>query len=384
MASIVFAVVLCVLMDSVKKGLLDRMKENIVSIYSGYVQVQQNGFWENRTLEQSFKPTKQLLQYLSGHHEIVSVIPRLESFILVASDDYAKGTLIVGIDPEMEARHGDLSDKIISGTYLSVGDRAALITEGLAGYLRLGAGDTIVLLGQGYHGATAVGKYLIKGVVKFGSPELNEGLVYLPLQESQSLFAADERITALVLDLQDIDLSHQVANELSEDLGHQYEVMSWQEMSPELDQFIKGEETENVIFQIILYLLIAFGIFGTILMMTLEREREFGILVAIGMKKHFLSSMVILENLMIALLGSLGGLLLSFPATFYFFRYPIPLKGKLAEAYENFGIEPIFYFSIDPEIFYSQAIIVLLLASLLSFFPVLKVGALHPVNAMRK
>ena len=65
--------------------------------------------------------------------------------------------------------------------------------------------------------------------------------------------------------------------------------MSWQQMSPELNQFIRGEEAENVIFQVILYLLIGFGIFGTILMMTLEREREFGIMVAVGMRKWRLS-----------------------------------------------------------------------------------------------
>ncbi len=80
----------------------------------------------------------------------------------------------------------------------------------------------------------------------------------------------------------------------------------------------------------------------------------------------------------------MGGMLLSFPITYYFFQYPINISGKLAEAYENFGIEPVFYFSIEPEIFYTQAIVVLFLASLLSLFPLVKIFLLQPVTAMRK
>ena len=94
--------------------------------------------------------------------------------------------------------------------------------------------------------------------------------------------------------------------------------------------------------------------------------------------------MVILENLLIAILGSFSGMLLSFPVAYYFYKYPISLTGNLAEAYENFGIEPVFYFSIEPVIFYTQAIIVMIVAAILSAFPLLKINALQPVEAMRK
>ena len=384
MASIVFAVILCVLMDSVKKGLLDRMKENIVGIYSGHAQVHQHGYWDERTLENSFAIRPTFAENLLDQEFVRSAIPRLESFILAASDQFVKGTMILGVDTEQEAMVTNLDEKVINGHYLLPDDEQVLVTEGLANYLQLDVGDTIVFLGQGYHGVSAVAQYRIKGLVKFGSPDLNEGLVYLPLKESQRLFGAPDRLTAMVLMLSDIDKSSKVAQQVSEYVGSDYEVMSWQRMSPELDQFIRGEEAENVIFQIILYMLIGFGIFGTILMMTLEREREFGIMVAIGMKKWALSVMVILENWMIAILGAVGGMLLSFPITYYFYKYPISLGGDLAEAYENFGIEPIFYFSIEPVIFYTQALIVLALASLLSLFPLLKIHFLNPVDAMRK
>ena len=145
------------------------------------------------------------------HREITGIVPRAESFILAASDDYVKGTMIVGINPDAEARFMGLNQKVISGEYLASDNSEVLVTEGLGQYLRLGVGDTIVFIGQGYQGASAVAKYPIKGLVKFGSPDLNQGLVYLPLAQFQDMFGADQRLTANVLMLKDIEQSEPVA-----------------------------------------------------------------------------------------------------------------------------------------------------------------------------
>ncbi len=97
-ASIVFAVVLCVLMDSVKKGLLDRMKDSVVGLYTGYVQVHGQGYWDTKTWDHSFGPSDTLRQQIQSHPNVLAMVPRLESYTLVASDSYARGTVIVGID----------------------------------------------------------------------------------------------------------------------------------------------------------------------------------------------------------------------------------------------------------------------------------------------
>ncbi len=382
MGSIVFAVLLSILMDSVKKGLLDKMKDNVVGFYTGYVQVHGQGYWEDKTLENSFEPASLVTEAISDNSQVTSAVPRLESFVLAASDNLSKGSMLVGIAPADETAVTGLNDKLVSGEYLNQGDQAVLLTEGLADYLRLGINDTLVIIGQGYHGVSAAGKFPIKGLIKFGSPDLNKGLIYLPLSTAQQLFGAENRLTSLVLQIRDNPKSRQVAQQLQANLSDEYEVMNWQAMLPELDQVIQGEETENVIFQIVLYMLIAFGIFGTILMMTIERQYEFGVLLAIGMKRHILSGVVILENIFLALIGACMGILLSIPIVYYLYKVPIRLQGQLAEAYENFGIEPIFYFSVDAVVFYSQGVVVLLLALVLAFYPMLKIWKLDPVKAM--
>lgn len=383
MASIVFAVLLAILLDSVKEGMLFKLQENVVSFYSGAIQVHKNGYWEEKTLDNTFFSNDSLLMKVNASPGVNSAVARLESFALAASDRYTKGCMIVGIEPNEEVKVTDLDQKISDGEYLSRGDHSVLLAEGLAEYLRLTVGDTLVIIGQGYHGVSAAGKYPIKGLLKFASPDLNKSIVYLPLRLAQQLFGAPDLITALVLDIENVNDAELIERNLNQALSGEYEVMGWKKLMPELHQIIEGERSENVIFLVVLYMLIAFGIFGTVLMMTVERQYEFGVLVAIGMRRLRLSSVVIMENIIISILGAIAGTVLSVPVVLYFYKFPIRISGELEKAYENFGFEPIFYFSVEPIIFYRQALIVLIIALVLSIYPLFKITRLEPVTAMR-
>ena len=383
MASIVFAVLLAILLDSIKEGMLFKIQENVVSFYTGSIQIHHHGYWDEKTLDNSFVVSDSLDRLIQSHPGIKTSANRLESFALVASDHYTKGCLIVGIEPDQESLVTSLDNKITEGHYLTKEDESVLLAEGLAELLRLKVNDTLVILGQGYHGTSAAGKFPIKGLVKFASPELNKSMVYLPIKASQYLFSAPNLITTKVIDIENINEAGVIEGELADALGANYEVMEWKNLMPELDQMIEGERTENLIFLVLLYMLIAFGIFGTVLMMTVERQYEFGVLVAIGMRKLKLSGVVITENIIISILGAISGTLLSVPAVLYFYKFPIRITGELEKAYESFGFEPIFYFSIEPIIFCRQAIIVLCIALVLSVYPLFKILNLEPVAAMR-
>ena len=382
MASIVFAVILAILLNSVKEGVLVKMQENAVNFHTGAIQVQDTNYWEEKTLEHSFIPKADLVKPLEQHKHISGTTRRLETYALAASEEYSKASLIMGIEPSTEPLITKLDKRMVSGEYLTKDDEAVLLSDGLAKYLQLDVNDTLVLIGQGYHGISAAGKYPVKGLVKSGSPELNKRLVYMPLQLAQYLFGAEDRVTSVIIQPTEVSLSVKLAAELS-DHFQTNRVMSWQKMLPELDQMIEAERAESVIFLFVLYLLISFGIFGTILMMLMERQFEFGTLVAIGMQKKLLSFVVVLENIFISLLGALVGICLSIPVVMYFHFNPIEVGGELKEVYENFGFEPIFNFSIDPNIFYSQTIIVVIIALILSLYPIIKMMSLDPVTAMR-
>ncbi len=383
MASVVFAVVLAVLLNSVKEGVLFKMQENAVSFYTGAIQIHKKGYWEEKMLDNAFSPNKKDNIQILKLDEVEGITSRLESFALAASEDLTKGCMIVGIDTEKESLITNVESKLTEGQFLTPTDRSILLTSGLAEYLDLQLNDTLVLLGQGYHGINAAAKYPIKGILKLASPELNKQLVYLPLALAQEFFGAENRVTAQILKIKNINYASSVTKDIQQ-LLPDLEVMDWKILLPQLSQMLKGERVENMIFLGILYLLISFGIFGTILMMLMERQYEFGVLTAIGMLNRNLSVIVVLENIFISLLGSIIGTVLSIPVILYFHLNPIPVTGDLKETYENFGFEPVFYFSIDPWIFYSQTVVVVIIALVLSFYPMLKLWRLEPIEAMRK
>ena len=382
-SSVVFAVLLAIALNSVKEGMLIKMQENIVSFYSGAIQLHQNGYWDDQTINNTFESDLKIEEILRSHDNVEAVIPRLESFALTASEENSRGSLVVSIDAEKEQLITRIDQKLAKGTFLQPEDKAAMVTLGLADYLKLDVGDTIVIIGQGYHGVSAAGKYPIKGILDFASPQLNRSMVYLPLKEGQWLFGAENRLSALVVQVDEIDEASDTARQLSQLTGTDYEVMDWKVLLPELDQIIEGERAESVIFLFVLYLVISFGIFGTILMMTMERQYEFGVLVSIGMKKLKLSTVVVLENILVSLMGAMIGTLISIPVIGYLNAYPIKIGGELKEAYERYGFEAVFYFSVDPKIFYSQTLVVLVIALVLSVYPMIKIGNLDPVAAMR-
>ena len=384
MSAVFFAVVLSILTSSLWNGVFDNLIKNVVSYYSGYIQVHKKGYWDERTLDNTFLGTVQLENKIRQHHNVIGVAPRLEAFALASSEDLTKGCMVMGISPDDEDKITTLKSKVSKGEYLINNDRAVLLGEGLANRLKLQVHDTIVLIGQGYHGATAAGKYQIKGLVKFGSPDLNNQSLFLSLSTMQELFSAEGILTSYVLALKKTSLLNSTASAVQSTIGSEYETMTWEDMMPEVVQHIRTDNASMYIIQGILYMLICFGIFGTLLMMMVERKYELGMLVAIGMKKLILMQLLSMESLMTLISGCILGMLASIPIVYYLNKYPIQFTGQLAETYEEFGFEAIFPSSTDPQIFITQGLVVLILGMLLSIYPLVKIASLNPVSAMKK
>lgn len=383
-AAIFFAVILSVVTSSLQDGVFDNLIKNVVSFYSGYIQVHKTGYWDERILDNTFERSLQVEQQILGNSNVTEIAPRLESFALASSQELTKGCMVIGISPEEENKITALLPKVVEGEYLTKEDRDVLLGQGLASRLNLSLHDTLVLLGQGYHGATAAGKYRIKGIIRFGSPDLNDQALFLSLAAAQELYSADNLLTSYVLGLKNPSLLSSTADRLRSAVGDAYEVMTWEEMMPEVIQHIRTDKGSMYIIQGILYMLICFGIFGTLLMMMVERRYEMGMLVAIGMKKIKLMQLLMMESVLTVLTGCLLGIAASIPIVYYLYRHPIRFKGEMAKVYEEFGFEPIFPTSTDVNIFITQGLIVLVIGLMLSMYPIVKVARLDPVSAMKK
>jgi len=381
-ASIFFGVLLSAYMTSMQEGSYDKMVEIVVKFYSGYMQVHKSDYWENRSINNSFDFDQELISQLKKHQEVDLVIPRLESFGLASAGELTRGSAIFGIVPDLETKLTGIADKIVEGKYLQTDDKGVVIGKGLADYLKLNLNDTLVIITQGYHGVSAAGKFPVHGIIKHVSPELNKSIIYMELTTCQSFLGAENKLTSMVVNVANNDAMQRTLKKLKSEIKEPYSVMSWEEMQPEVVQQIESDRAGGIIMKAILYIVIAFGIFGTIMMMIAERRREFGVMISIGMQKRKLSVVLFIETLFIGLLGILSGIAVTLPLILIQSRNPIPLTGETAKLMEDFGFEPYMFFSTAPEVFWQQAISVFVLTALIGIYPVIASLKIKEIKAL--
>ncbi|MFW6277592.1 MAG: ABC transporter permease, partial [Prolixibacteraceae bacterium] len=272
------------------------------------------------------------------------------------------------------------------GEYLKAGEKSVLVADKLAKYLNLTVGDTLILISQGFHGVSASGLFPVKGIISLPNPELNRSFIYMPLKTAQEFYSAHNRITSLAINVNDNDFKQIVKtkNEIQHQLDlQQFAVMDWKEMNPELVQQIESDNISGQLMIGILYLIIAFGIFSTVLMMTAERRREFGVMIAVGMQKLKLAGIVVVELIFIGILGTVFGMLVSIPGLIIGHNNPIRLSGELAESMENFGMEPVMPFALIDAYFFNQALVVLAIILVVMLYPVYSITKIKEIDALR-
>jgi len=448
-ASVLFAVFFALLFRSLQLGSYDHMFRNAIESYTGYIQVQHKDFWDEQVVDNTFPYDLAQEEQILSDKNVVAAVPRFESFALASNGPQTKGVLVMGVDPAKEIHLSKVTDKMVkyrltpesiekiqrdpnlpehvkelakvfeSSAYttasrlqldlgikdkeasaympavesyarfengnIQMGEPGAWVGDKLSQYLQLGIGDTIVLISQGYHATTAAGKYEIKGIVKLPLPDLDNKIVYLPLDVCQRLYNANDHLTSLALavyDNQDKAIKETVKR-LSDIVGDEQTVMDWREMNEVMVSQMDADNKSGMIMIGILYLVIAFGVFGTVLMLTAERKREFGVLVAIGMQKKKLASIMSLEMLLIGLLGILAGAFVASILILYGVDHPIIFKGEMAKMFEEYGMEPkMVFWSIDTYYIW-QIVIVAMMVLLAIGYPVRKIFRMKVVNALR-
>jgi ABC-type lipoprotein release transport system permease subunit len=382
-ASVFFAVFLALLMRSMQDGYYDYMIDASVRTYTGYIQVHGYDYWEKRSLEESMTIEDEKVNDILNIPGVTHAVQRFETFALLAHGNVTKVAQVTGISPQEENEITDLEGKLIKGSYLNPSSEGILLAQGLAELLKADIGDTIVVYGQGYHGVTAAELVPVTGIVKFTIPEQNKAFSYISIPYAQWIFSAPERITSLSIMIDNPKELDRVNEEVKKHFDESYEVMTWQELTPELVQAIQIDNAQGIIMLGILYLVIAFGIFGTVMMMTAERVKEFGILISVGMKKWKLFLVTTLETIFISFIGVAAGAIVSLPVILYLVKNPIPLTGDYASAVLEFGFDPILPFAINPGMFFSQIWTVLAIAFLSGFYPINFIRKLKAVEAIR-
>ncbi len=384
MGSIMLAVFLAMFMRSMQIGSYNNMiLAGVTEV--GYLQVHDSGYWNNKSINKSFVYTETLKKKIENVENVSNLIPRLESFALGSFGNQTKGVFLVGTDPEIEDQQTHLSRKIVKGRYLKKNDTGILLAEKLAKFLKAGVNDTIVILGQGYQGVTAAGKYEVVGILKFLAQEQDNKMVYTSLSNAQNMISpyVPDILSSLSIMIDNPNKMIKTQAELQKTLGNNYEIITWRKVLSEMVQTIQGDNAGGIIMLLILYIVVGFGIFGTVLMMTLERRREFAVMVSVGMRRGKLSFVILIETLVIGFLGVLCGIVLSLPFLIYLHINPIPVSGEIADMMIQYNMVPAIPFSLKGFIFFNQGITVLILALAASLYPIFIINRFKVLSALR-
>lgn len=384
-SAIAFAVVLSILMQSFNSGSHDLLIENMARFSTGYLQVRDVRYEKEPSPDNTFAYDRALDQEIrSVHPGLQLTVPRLQAFMLAADDEGTKGALVLGVDPEREQKLNGLKEQLTSGRFFREGFAEVVVSEGFASRMGVAEGDTLALIGQGRFGMSASGLFAVTGLVKLPVVEMDRQTIYMSVAEAGELLSAEGYLSSLLLLPERKAQTDEIAALLREKFsGTELTVSTWEELMPDLLEFIKFDMAGSYVLSVILYVVIGFGFFGTVLTLTLERRKEFGVLLSVGLKRRLLSWVIFLETLMVSVAGVAAGWGLSTMVLLYFIRNPIRLTGELAETIMDYGWEPIIPVSFSTKMFLSQGLIVFLLAMLISAYPVLKIFRLKIIEASR-
>lgn len=382
-SALALALLLSLFMRSLQEGGYASNIDNSARFFTGLIQLQHPEFKESQSIDDLLPATDAFIEPVRNNPHIAHLLPRIESFALAAAADKSKGVMVLGISPELENQYSHIAQRLVAGKYLTDGDSQVLVGEGLAKSLGLSVGDDIILYGQGYRGQTAAGLYPIKGIVKFPIPALDQQLVYLPLTQAQTLYSTGDQVTAWVLHNDDLVNLEQTVNELSRTYINRAVVRDWQDLSPEMAQQIMMDKVGGIFMMYLLYGIVGFGLFATILMMTLERQREFGVMLATGLLRRKLLMLIGIESAFIGVLGVVLGLILTLPVLLWFYYNPYELTGELAQAVLELGWEPVLKVLIAPWLFKEQIMLILGLLFFCLIYPMWRIYRLDLVSALK-
>ncbi len=384
-SSIMFAVVFALFVESIERGAHDLMVDNMTRFHTGYMQVQDYRYKNEPSLDNAFYYDNDISDWIGENgHRIAFAIPRIETYMLAAGEEQTRGAIVMGTDLAGENRLNDLSDRLVEGRFFDSGDATVVLGDGLAHRLELAVGDTLVLLGQGRFGMTASGKFEVAGLIRHPLRDMNNQIVYISLPDAQWMLSAEDHITALLVTPDHVRHTETVAEMLRSGFDNvELRVLTWPEMMPELLEALAFDRASTRVMMVILYVVIGFGIFGTILTMTLERIREFGILLSVGMQRLKLALVVFIETFLISVIGVLTGFVLGFFVILYFHYNPIHLGGDMEAVVQEWGIEPIMPAALAPDIFMWQGMIIFFLATVICLYPGIKIFTLNILNSAR-
>jgi putative ABC transport system permease protein len=384
-AAIAFACMLLVFMLSFQFGSYETMINTAVKVQTGHLHVEAKDYQDQQDMRLVIKDPKAVAKVMRAAPGIEAFTARANAFALISSKQRTYGALVVGIDPESEARVSTLKKIIRQGQYLKEGDaEGALVGRLLARNLQVNLGDELTILGQGRDGSIAALVLKVRGIYSSGIDEFDRSSIQMGLKSFQTNFNMDgavHQMVAICNHLNDVaGAKSYIASHLPPQTKPSLTVLDWMQLMPGLLQGIEIDLVSGIIFYLILIVVVTFSIMNTFLMSILERTHEFGVLMAIGAKPGRLSKLVIMESTTMTLIGVITGMILGALVTWYFQVNGIELGAQ--DVMAQYGITGLIYPRLSWLSLCVGPTVVLFMTLLAALYPTRRIWRLKPVEAI--
>ena len=383
--AIAFTSAFLIFMPSLQNGSYNAMIENTLKLFDGYGEVQKPGYLDDPQIRNTIDNYAQLQKDLEQIPKMDGVSARAIAYALLATEKRSYGAQIAGVQPENEPKVSTVAHNIRKGRYLQGNDSAEIVLgETLARNLGANVGDSVTLLGMGREGSLAVDSLTVVGEFNTGINSMDRLLAEMPLGRMQSTFSMPNQVHALVMGGDSLSKFQGLFPQVQRLASHrQLVALDWKQLQPGLLQAILLDISSAMLIYVAMVVVVSFSLLNSLLMSVLERTREFGMLMALGMRPGAIGRMVWMETIMLLVFGLAIGMLLGYGVSEYYAG--VGIHFQQAEAiFEQFGLPGAMYPEVSTLTLLAGPAVIAFCIILAGAYPIIRIYRLQPVTAMRR
>ena len=363
-------------------GMTENMVETAISRDISHIQIHKQDYNQDKDVRNYIPRGMEVLEKVRQTPQVQAAAGRTLILGMAASPSSSYGIQITGLNPEDSRHVTDIHDNIVEGSYFDSQRRNPIVMgRKLAERLNLKLHAKVVLSFQDLQGNIAYMACRVVGIFKTNSSPFDEMNAYVLQEDLFRILETDPLIHEIALRATRVDEIDQLKTALQRQLPD-LQIETWIELAPELAYLSQNTSLYMYIFVGIILFALLFGITNTMLMSVVDRIRELGVLIAIGMKRGRIFVMILLETILLSFTGGLFGTIIGVLTIVYFGRVGIDLT-FVSSGLESFGMAAVLYPFLPAVMYIVLTIMILIAANIAALIPAWKATHLVPSEAIR-
>ena len=372
-----------IFMTSLIRGMVNEMLRDGIRSLPGHVQVHHSDFRDDPSVGNLVGMTSADIGTALADAGIEQYSARVRVPAVISSERESRGVLLLGVDPEREVAIDSIGSSVAEGRTLeSIDDNGVIIGRKLAKKLDTDIGKRIVLMSQDPDNEVADRGFRVVGLYEASLAAQEEAFVFAGRATIQRMLQIDDSVSEVAVVGEDYRVVAPLLTSVRAAIGGQDEVLPWMDIDRYLGTMMGVMDGFVLVWVIVIFLALSFGLVNTLVMAVFERVREIGLMLALGMRPASILGQIVVESLFLLALGLMIGNLFAYLSV-------IPLTdgidiSAVAEGMEMFGASSILYPELELRDMTTANVVVLVLGLLASLSPAWRASRYEPVEAITK